>query len=203
MSAQEFNNILMPTSEKNSMENKGTYLMGNFNINLMNYNSHNPASQFLESIGCNSFFPHINMPMCHSLRSKTFIDNTFHCNMNENAISGNMTTDISDYLAQFLITPTLGKIKMKPKKILTKNFKKFSHENFKNVLRQIDWTDTRNLQLSNVNHLFEKSFNKTNQSLDKYAPWITKGILTSIKKFITNSTRPEIEFIFNLKSITN
>ena len=30
---------------------------------------------------------------------------------------------------------------MKPKKILTRNFKSFSHGKFKNDLRQVGWTD--------------------------------------------------------------
>ena len=33
----------MPTLEKISKENKDAYLMGDFNINLINYNSHNPT----------------------------------------------------------------------------------------------------------------------------------------------------------------
>ena len=40
---QNFNDILMPTLEKISKENKDAYLMGDFNINLINYNSHNPT----------------------------------------------------------------------------------------------------------------------------------------------------------------
>ena len=85
---------------------------------------------------------------------------------------------------------------MKSKKILTRNFKNVSYKNFKNDLRQEDWTDTFNFQLSNVNHSFEKFFNKMNQTLDKAVPykylsrkqkkaagkpWITKEIFTSIK----------------------
>ena len=55
MSIQEFNNIMMTTSEKISMENKEAYLMGDFNINLINYDSHNPTSQFLDCICSNLF----------------------------------------------------------------------------------------------------------------------------------------------------
>ena len=153
MSIQYFNNILIPTLEKISKENKDTYLMGDFNINLINYDCHNPTSQFLDGIYANSFFPYINVPICHTPRSKALIDYIFHNKTNENAIPGNLTTHISDHLAQFLITPTLAKFKMKPKKILTRNFRSFSHENFKNDLRQADWTNTLKLQLSNVNYL--------------------------------------------------
>ena len=128
-----------------SMENKDAYLMGDFDINVINYDSHNPASQFLDSICSNSFFPYINILTRHIPRSKTLIDNIFHNNINEKVVSGNLTTDISDHLVQFLITPTLAKSKIKPKKILTRNFKSFSRENFKNDLRQVDWIDTLKL----------------------------------------------------------
>ena len=55
MSIQDFNNILMPTLEKISNENKDAYLIGDFNINLINYNSHNPVYQFLDGICSKSF----------------------------------------------------------------------------------------------------------------------------------------------------
>ena len=94
--------------------------------------------------------------MRHTPISKILIDNVFHNNIHENAIFGNLTTDISDHLAQFLITLTFATI---------------SHENFKNDLRQVDWTDTLNLELSNVSHSFEKFFNKIHHTLDKLAPY--------------------------------
>ena len=134
MSIQDFNNILMPTLEKMSKENKDAYLVGDFNINLINNDCHNPASQFLDGICSNSFFPYINVPTCHTPRYKTLIDNIFHNNINENTISGKLTTDISDHLTKFIATLTLAKFKMKLKKILTRNFKRFSHENFKSRL---------------------------------------------------------------------
>ena len=77
--------------------------MGDFNINLINYNSHNSTSVFLDSICSNSFFVYNNISTRHTLRSKTLIDNIFHNNISENSISGYLTTDISDHLAQFLI----------------------------------------------------------------------------------------------------
>ena len=36
---------------------------------------------------------------------------------------------------------------------------------------KVDWTDTLKLQLSNANYSFEIFFNKTNQTLDKHAPY--------------------------------
>ena len=81
------------------MENNYVILMGDFNINLRNYNSHNPTFQFLDDICSNSFFPCINIRTCHIPISKTFIDNIFYNDINENAIPGNLTTDFSEHLA--------------------------------------------------------------------------------------------------------
>ena len=86
--------------------------MGNFNVNLKSYDCHNLTSQFRDSI-----FRYIDILNCHTARSKTFIDNNFYNNINE---SGNLATDISYHLVQFLINLTVAKIKLKPKKILNR-----------------------------------------------------------------------------------
>ena len=59
--------------------------------------SHNPTSQFLDDICFNSFVPYINIPTRHTQRFKTLIDNIFQNNINEKAVSGNLTTDTSDH----------------------------------------------------------------------------------------------------------
>ena len=71
ISIQEFNNILMPTLEIISKENNDACLMGDFKINLINYDSQNPTSQFLDGICSNSFFPYIYIPTRHTPKSIT------------------------------------------------------------------------------------------------------------------------------------
>ena len=71
MLTHEFNEMLTPILEKISLENKG-YVMRDFNINLMNYETDNPTSHFLDNICSNSFFPYINIPTRHTSRSKTY-----------------------------------------------------------------------------------------------------------------------------------
>ena len=112
--------------------------MGNFNISLMNYETDNATSHFLDNVFSNSFFPYINIPTRHTSRSKTLIDNILHNGINRNTIPGNITTDISDHLAQFLITSYQVHSEAKPKKILTRNFKTFAQDNFKNDLQNVD-----------------------------------------------------------------
>ena len=91
--------------------------MGDFNINLMNYEADNPTSHVLDNICLNSFFSYINIPTHHTSQSKTLIDNILYNGINGNTISGNITTNISDHLAQFLITSYQTHSETNPKKI--------------------------------------------------------------------------------------
>ena len=43
------NNLL----EKTSKEQKSIFLLGDFNVNLLNYNEHNETHEFLDSLACN------------------------------------------------------------------------------------------------------------------------------------------------------
>ena len=92
MDLTDFNsNYLNSLLEKISKEQKSVFLLGDFNINLMNYNVHNPTNGFLDSLASNSFLPYILQPTRISSHSKTLIDNIF-TNINlADSISGNLT----------------------------------------------------------------------------------------------------------------
>ena len=96
----DFNsNYLNNLLEKVSKEQKSVFLLGDFNINLMNYNVHNPTNEFLDSLASNSFLPYTLQPTRITSHSKTLIDNIFR-NMPD-SVSGNLTATISDHLPQF------------------------------------------------------------------------------------------------------
>ena len=86
MLAHEFNDMLTPILDKISLENKEGYVMGDFNINLMNSETENPTSHFLDNICLKSFFPYINISTHHTSRPKTPIDNILHTGINGNNI---------------------------------------------------------------------------------------------------------------------
>ena len=92
MDLTDFNsNYLNSLLEKISKEQKSVFLLGDFNINLMNYNVHNPTNAFLDSLASNSFLPYILQPTRISSHSKTLIDNIF-TNINlPDSIPGNLT----------------------------------------------------------------------------------------------------------------
>ena len=55
---KKFHNTLI---DKLSKENKQIFLLGDFNINLLHYNDHQPTNEFLDSLASNSFIPYIHI----------------------------------------------------------------------------------------------------------------------------------------------
>ena len=97
------NNILYKVSK----EQTSVFLLGDFNINLLNYNNHNPTNEFLLSLASNSFVPYILQPTRLTSHSETLIDNIFSNIISPEAISGNFTSTVSDHLPQFMIVPNV------------------------------------------------------------------------------------------------
>ena len=62
---------------KISKENNICYLMGDFNSNLMNHQSHSVTGEFLDALYSNVFFPLITRPTRITSHSATLIDNHF------------------------------------------------------------------------------------------------------------------------------
>ena len=67
----EFNSL----AEKISRENKRCFIMGDFNINFMNYQCHNKTGEYVDSIFSNMLYPHITRPTTITAHSATLIDN--------------------------------------------------------------------------------------------------------------------------------
>ena len=63
--------------EKVSKEQKSVSLLGDFNINLLNYNDHLLTNEFLDSLASKSVILYILQPTRITDRSETLIDNIF------------------------------------------------------------------------------------------------------------------------------
>jgi len=81
----EFNNVLTNIFRNNYfIGNKGIFVLGDFNINLLHHESHVPTSHFLNSMISLGLIPTINKPTRITETSKTLIDNIFtNCNVEE------------------------------------------------------------------------------------------------------------------------
>ena len=71
------NNHMMPLLDKLSNENKDLMIMGDFNVNLINFNDDKNISNFLDIMPSHSFLPFITTPTRITRNTKTLTDNIF------------------------------------------------------------------------------------------------------------------------------
>ena len=198
MYAREFNDTyLQNTLEKRSYENKDITLMGNFNIDILKYDTNNDSAAFLDMMYENFLLPYISSPTRVTPRSQTLIDNIFSNIIGDETVSGNITITISDHYAQFALFKNKAK-SQKNKKIakFSRNYKTFDKEMFDYDLKNTNWKETLKIERGDVDYSFRILNKKPNEILDKHAPfkklsiqeeelskkpWITTGILNSIK----------------------
>ena len=81
-----------------NLEGRPTYLLGDFNIDLLKYGTDPRDFEFLNNLLTNRFYPKIDKPITLTDTTATLIDNIFvnvHC---DGMIFGPWLTDISDHL---------------------------------------------------------------------------------------------------------
>ena len=88
-----------------SKEQKFVFLLGDFNVNLLNYREHNQTNEFLDSLVSNSFIPLISQPTRITSHSNTLIDNIFSDVIDPDILSGNLTVTTFYHLPQFALIP--------------------------------------------------------------------------------------------------
>ena len=127
MDVLELDNHLNNMLEKVSTEQKHIFLLGYFNINLLNYNVNHPTNYFLDSVASNSIMPYIMQPTRLTSLSKTLTDNIF----SNEIISGNLTDTTSDHLPPFLFAPNIiSNPSYDRSNIFERDWSKFKKENF-------------------------------------------------------------------------
>ena len=176
--------------------------MGYFNINLLNAETFNFTKEFLFTLQSYSFILTIDKPTRVYSSSATLIDNIFTNKYCGKITIGNIISDISDHYSQFCLTEFSCETDF-PKKslqVFTKtmilDFSRFSEEDFNSELAQVDWGSLVARTQGNIDIAFSKIYNKLNKLVNKHAPlkplskrkfkqslkpWITKGLLKSIK----------------------
>ena len=222
MELTDFNcNYLKKLLENISKEQKSIFLLGDFNVNLLNYNEHNQTNEFLDSLASNSFIPLILQPTRITSHSTTLIHNIFSNVIDPDIISGNLTATISDHLPQFAIIPNMfGNISGNKSKIYERYWSNFDPENFILDYFSVDWEALLKIDEKNVDNSTKMYLDRINMLLDTYAPlkrinkyklkfkskpWITLGLEKSIsaknkllKNFI-NKKDPVLKEEFHTK----
>ena len=167
MDLTNFNcNYLNQLLENISKEQKTIFLLGDFNVNLLNYNEHNQTNEFLDSL---LFIPLILQPTRINSHSKTLIDNIFSNVIDPDIISGNLTATISDHLPQFAMIPNMfGNISGNKSNIYERDWS--DCENFILDYLFVDWEYLLKIDELNADNSTEIYLDKINVLLDTYAP---------------------------------
>jgi hypothetical protein len=179
--------------DKISREKKYCVMMGDFNLNLLNADSHPGTNEFLNTLGSYFFNPYILQPTRITHHTAILIDNVFFNSISHHTISGNILYDLTDHLPNFLI---INKFSTLPKgfKIFKRDFSLFNEQNFLQEMQSVNW----NLESldDNVNEMFDTFNSELMKIIDKHIPlkqlsrkdvkhrskpWITSGIRTSLK----------------------
>ena len=168
-------------------------IVGDFNYNLLVHDKNTTVSAFLHMIFENNFQACILGPTrIIDGNNPSLLDNIFS-NSIENTISGNLFDKISDHMPNFVIIENV-KTSAKKKPIKRRDLKNFDKNKFQadlihSILPEIE--DVVNAEdayilfhekyLSILDaHAPFKLLNQKEQELER-KPWITKGILTSIR----------------------
>ena len=172
-------------------ERKTCYIMGDFNINLINATNHIPTSEFLEVMYSHAFTPLITKPTLITSSTATLIDNIF-TNRACNSFHGIFLTDISDHLPIFCIaiknTATVGiSYYKRQRQYKPNNIAQFSEKmrvtNWQAVLSITDPQLAYSTFLNMFMQCYESCFPiKSKPSVYKSRkPWLSSGLLKSIK----------------------
>jgi hypothetical protein len=215
----EFDNVFTDILSVIRNENKLAYILGDYNVNLLNCNNHIASAEFLEMFYANDFLPMISKPTRIQNQSFTLIDNIFSNSIIHNQfISGILQTDISDHFPVFSICTD----KTVQKSECTYQVRDFSSHNlvkFHNILSRFNWnliTENNDCQEAfsffhaNFSKIFNLSFPIKEVKSNSYKTrksWLSQGIKNSIKMknklFIKYKRNPTDQNHMNYKIFRN
>ena len=167
-------NFFENTMIKISNEKKKCALLGDFNIDLLKTESDDKTSEFYNFLSGFGFRPLILQPTrvqtTTRSTSASLIDNIFVNDFENISTGGNITATISDHFSQFCSIPGFfGTPEKKPKATrFGRSFKNFSHIEFTNEIRSLNWGDL--FRGKNTNECTSIFVDKIDRLMDEMAP---------------------------------
>ena len=168
-------------------------ILGDFNIDLLKFESHLDTDNFLNCLLSSHFLPHIVQPTRITDHSSTLIDNIFFNSLDYPCISGNIIYDLSDHLPNFLAINTYPHF---PKgiNIYRRDFRAFDQGALIEDFQLINWNNELP-EVQDPNILFNSFYDKVIEIVDHHIPikkipkrelkfqrkpWITPALQKSI-----------------------
>ena len=113
--------------------------MGDFNIDLLKYNSHDKTNNYVDNLFTQGFLPLITKPTRVTSTSATLIDHIYTNNICKASISGIILTDVADHFGIFYCVqckPTQSKNAI----IKKRSFSERNVKLFKSYLDEMNFT---------------------------------------------------------------
>ena len=199
MSVKEFNlSVMGPVLDLINKEGKRLVLLGDFNINLLDYQENSEVKNFIDILQSHLIFPTINLPTRVTSLSSTLIDNVLISPFDSKIYAGNLVVSISDHMPQVaIISNEFEEVISTTKPITTQNWSKFDENKFKEEFTSLNWEEILQIDQNDPDLSFQNFYKRmleiiennvpkqklTKKQLNrKHKPWITKGIKKSIYK---------------------
>ena len=194
------------------------YFLGDYNINLLNSDSHIATANFVDLMFENNLYPSITKPTRVTEKSATLIDNIFINNItNSNQIKGILYCDITDHFPVYIINFSQN-VTHDPGYIRIRDYSERNKTKFQQCLQSTDWAQVLNSNdATDAFNVFHKTFvdlymscfpMKTFKSgYRNKLVWLTSGMKKSIKHkqylFYKMRRHPSCENITNYKGFRN
>ena len=168
--------------------------MGDFNIDLLKYETCGYTQTLLQTMQSFSMFPVVDKPTRVYGNSATLIDNIFLNNPENNIVCGNIVSDTTDHFSQMCILTSQCKTFFSNNKTKVRDYSAFNAKSFINDLQNINWNNIS--KLTDANQSFSWFYKCVNNIINKHAPlrsisnrkqkflskpWLTAGLRKSIR----------------------
>ena len=137
--------------------------MGDFNISLLNYESHSDTNEFLNNMVSRYLLPYILHPTGLTDHSATVNDNIFSNNTDHDTYSGNILANLSDHFPQFLV---INKINIDHKRC---SYSNFNENNLVSDFSKIDNSFLNDPNI-NLNCRFEMFYDNRSSCVNHHVP---------------------------------
>ena len=165
---EHFTEYIQKTLSNPSVANKHVFILGDFNINLLNYDSHTATCDFVSLLLSQHFLPYIIHPTRVSDHSSTIIDNIFSNVCNLDTKSGNILTQVADHFPLFLIVRKAVVVN-KTQSYYQHDYSKFDEGKFLADFNNLNFEYLNDNQ-SDVNAKFNRFLANVNEIVKKHAP---------------------------------
>ena len=194
-SIQMFNDALSDVFDM--LNGKRCIVIGDINIDLLKYDSHSHTTEYINTLLLYNMLPTVLLPTRVNNRSCTLIDHIYtncHASTDKWTLkSGNLVTDFTDHLSNFLLVIAENEIKLNQRPLIRiispKNI-----NNFRNDLENCDW-ETLICTITNPNEAYNKFAEILKRVFDENFPlvrlsrrafkdkkWMTSGLKKSCNK---------------------